>query len=662
MLKHLFYCLLLQLFLIILFSVFPRVRSEVSAQSLSLTVEPPVTEIMIKPGRFVSQKYTLKNQGEDTLMSVVLSGFNENGLADINSHDMVIDWINPVSAKLSSDITPDTRDLKITSPVVSRDLSTVLLIDPFLLPKNGRLDLILNISPAKSTKEQDYYMALVFSSNPKFPARENRSQFNQSLAGLLLVTVTESGLKKIVEIPEFNLPVIHDSFSPLEVDIQVKNSGQTYFRPNGNLVVIGPVGQAKFPLIPRVHLVGQSRPLLLEGMSENKISGFFLGKYQVRLDFVLDEGKIKIIREKTLFALPWKLATLIISTVLLITLMNKLKSRYKSSDLKHSKKVQTKKTRRKHTLSLLLLLELLPALFLNCQLFFPRSVFSANNPSSNIPVKAKLGFRSYVRIYGYTSPYTIVKAEAPRTYGTAVSDNNGFFFLDNLAVPDRVNEICLESLDAENRSGFPVCLPVPQGKIKKNLGPVFLPPTLSLSHNLFYVGQQAFASGRTLPYQTVKIALFEAKSDRSRLSNFTIGQVFAYKLPVLTTVSDYEGRFNFTLPTGKVSAFRLYAAGDYKDNPIPKSQTIYFYINPLSHFYFQRLLPLILWTITSGAICVALYLYDKKTGTISSLLKEINYFLSDFIDRKYAPFGVKLRLKRKRLWYNLRALLKLRQK
>src|SRR3972149_8504583 len=264
MLKHLFYCLLLQLFLIILFSVFPRVRSEVSAQSLSLTVEPPVTEIMIKPGRFVSQKYTLKNQGEDTLMSVVLSGFNENGLADINSHDMVIDWINPVSAKLSSDITPDTRDLKIISPVVSRDLSTVLLIDPFLLPKNGRLDLILNISPAKSTKEQDYYMALVFSSNPKFPARENRSQFNQSLAGLLLVTVTESGLKKIVEIPEFNLPVIHDSFSPLEVDIQVKNSGQTYFRPNGNLVVIGPVGQAKFPLIPRVHLVGQSRPLLLE--------------------------------------------------------------------------------------------------------------------------------------------------------------------------------------------------------------------------------------------------------------------------------------------------------------------------------------------------------------------------------------------------------------
>lgn len=572
------------LWLFLLFLLSHSQAAPVSAQSLSLTVSPPLFEIMIKPGRNVSLTFTITNLADDTLINTQIVPFDKSGLI-LDDLSRTVPW------------------LQVVSPASS-----------FVLKKGEEIKVIVNISPPEGTQEQDYYQALLFKSTPQPNLRGSQSNIQQSLAALIFASVTQTGLAKSAEISEFNLPVIIDSFSGFNIDISVKNTGKTYFYPNGNLLLKGPLGDIKYNVLPRIHLVDQERKILLEDIEENRISGFFLGKYNITAAFTLDEGTIGIKKEKVVYALPYKFISLFGAIFLIFKLIRK------------------KRLHGKKTLHILFLAVL--------SLNIPRAAFSQEIIPKGLSVQAEIPFRSYIRIYGLTSPNSMVVAEGTRTFGQSVSNHTGNFIIDNLALSPEVQEICLHTIDKDQRISYPLCLPSLPVLNKKNLGPVILPPTLSLSHNYFHIGQNAFATGQSLPSSVISVFLFNSRSDS--------------KIETLGVSTDENGKFNFKLPTNLNTGWRVYAAGSFEDNPIPKSHTLYFYVNTKTNIIISKILPILLWLITLIIICLMLYLYNYKTGNVSYFLLGLFEVWNLVNQKKLQPAVLNWRLKRKLLWYTVR--------
>ena len=247
------------LFLLLLTSYFLLLHpSCVFAQSLSLSVSPPLIEIMIKPGKSAVQSFKLKNLGDDSLINTQIVPFNEKGLI-LDSLEKTVPWMQIISPE-----------------------------KPFVLKKDEEKDVLLKINPGTQTKEQDYYQALMFKTAPLSDLRNSQSIVQQSVSALVITSVTSSGLSKSAAITDFNLPSLIDSFSGININLKVKNTGNTFFHTNGNLILKGAIGEIKYPLIPRIFMSGQEKELLIDDKTPNKITGFFLGKYTLKTDFVLD--------------------------------------------------------------------------------------------------------------------------------------------------------------------------------------------------------------------------------------------------------------------------------------------------------------------------------------------------------------------------------------
>lgn len=279
-----------------------------SAQTLSLSISPPLLEVFIKPGKSITQKYKLTNNGERTAITVKLAQLNENGIRETNVSE-TDKWISIIQ----SDI----------------DFSK-----PFTLESGQFKEFILTIQPSNELQEQDYYRALVFSTESSISAQSSASTISQDLVSPLLITLTSTGqVNKAAKISRFDMPEFLDSFGPFKVDIVVENTGNTYFRPNGLISLAGPLAKGTFKIEPNVVLPG-SKKVLKTTSSTDKVSslnlpGFYLGKYEVRVDFTLDESTIKIDQTRTFYALPWKAGLFLLFLYILVLILRKLRKRKK---------------------------------------------------------------------------------------------------------------------------------------------------------------------------------------------------------------------------------------------------------------------------------------------------------------------------------------------
>lgn len=291
------------IFIVTCFLILP---SNILAQNVSLSINPPLTEIMIKPGKSITHSVKIINSGDDALINVSWLEYDDKGLKTKDSES--VNW------------------LTILNPEVTVERAITLT-------KNGELDLVVKINPPANTEERDYYRALTVTSHPSPFEGFSQSKVSTTLASLFLISVSENGLEKKAIVTDFKLPLIHDSTSPLPLDIKVKNSGATFFRLNGKLSLTGFIGKADFRLIPQALLVNQEKRLSIEEKN-NQISGFYLGKYKLAYNFVLDEGNIQVRGEKIFYALPWKATFIGITLLLTLKIIKKLKKPLRQAEKK----------------------------------------------------------------------------------------------------------------------------------------------------------------------------------------------------------------------------------------------------------------------------------------------------------------------------------------
>jgi len=236
-----------------------------------------------------------------------------------------------------------------------------------------------------------------------------------------------------------------------------------------------------------------------------------------------------------------------------------------------------------------------------------------------IKISATIG-EPKLTLFGYTGADCLVYLQGQRVFEEINANSSGYFEFTKIFLPlpnPGYPELCLTSIDNQQRITFPTCLPpLPTGPYHIEIGPVLLPPTLTLSQGTFAPNQQVIASGQAIPNSTVNIYL---SNQKSRLS--LIKPALAYNLPHYQANANKDGSFEFNLPVN-YSKWRVFAASEFEENPSPKSNTLTFKVlTPLGWlfhllkqtilFLFNLLSPY-LWLLVILLELVAIYLLLKK--------------------------------------------------
>lgn len=293
----------------ILFSTFYFLVSvsTVSAQSVTLSIDPPVVEALLTPNKSFIQSFTLQATGSDLVAVPTIHLVKPEG----------------ISGHVTVDSTPvDPSHIPLTVVSLTHPLGV-----PFdIVGGEARFD--LQFEAASSDISEDVYLALVVKVGPG-ESFDKSSTTYPAISALILTTITPSGVLPInLEISGFDLPVIHDSWHTLSFSPELSNSTPIMIRPTGKFDIISPTGSTKssLDLFPSLILGNSSRRL--QSMTHDlptslswKPSWSNIGPYRFNL-LITTSGGTKLSQvEKVVWILPIRL---IIITILLLIIFYRL--------------------------------------------------------------------------------------------------------------------------------------------------------------------------------------------------------------------------------------------------------------------------------------------------------------------------------------------------
>jgi hypothetical protein len=204
-------------------------------------------------------------------------------------------------------------------------------------------------------------------------------------------------------------------------------------------------------------------------------------------------------------------------------------------------------------------------------------------------VSATIGQFTFT-LYGYTSPNALVTFEGVGIKDQTFADSTGFFQFRNRFSPFSPREACLTAQDQLGRNSNPLCLPPFPTNYNVNIGPVILPPTVSLNKSTYYVKDTVVVTGQTVPKTAVNLSLYQGKN----LLLKTVSPS-SFKFPEVQATSDVHGNFSVVLPSSKSTSYRLFTQTTYKKEVSPKSLTLSLSIFPIWMIIIQFLL--FLWQL-----------------------------------------------------------------
>jgi len=294
------------------------------AQSLSLGIYPPLLEVMIKPGKSITQVYKIINNGDvDLVLQSKIVPFepaDELGgiqLLENQPQSLSLDWFSFQNADLN-------------------------LGDQFVLKAQSDQQVVLKIKIPQNAPEDDYYLTLLFENQLEPLLSLSASQAQIKIGANILLTISESGEPpRKAEIIEFKvqsakLKVI-DSFTPPQFVLRIKNTGRSLFKPMGTITTTGWFGQ-KYPLnlLPENILTKSIRKIGCENDEETKIcrlkAKFLLGPYSAKVEFGLDKISNDYAAQVNFIALPIKLFGVVFFIIIILVFIIKLgQNRHKLS-------------------------------------------------------------------------------------------------------------------------------------------------------------------------------------------------------------------------------------------------------------------------------------------------------------------------------------------
>ncbi len=213
-------------------------------------------------------------------------------------------------------------------------------------------------------------------------------------------------------------------------------------------------------------------------------------------------------------------------------------------------------------------------------------------------------------IYGYTSPNNKVELTNPKIYDQTYSNDLGYFEFNHIIVPKLPGELCLVTTDTAKRQSVPTCIPPPPPtNYHTTIGPIILPPTISLDQNNLTPNQNISASGQSLPNTTLTIHLYQ-----KNLGSPLFPVALAFYLPQVTTQTDAHGNYSISLPSTYATSYRLFTTSMFQTDFVsPNSNTIYFTLPSFTTLIWQKyafyiiMLPLLIVSLIALAFLTKKY-------------------------------------------------------
>lgn len=231
-------------------------------------------------------------------------------------------------------------------------------------------------------------------------------------------------------------------------------------------------------------------------------------------------------------------------------------------------------------------------------------------------VSASIGAYRFI-LYGYTSPSALVTISGMGVYDQTFANRDGYFQFSNSFSPFSPREACLTSQDQLGRLTSPVCLPPFSTNRNVTIGPVILPPTVSLDKDVYYVGDEAILSGQSIPNSQIILSSF-VKSKSPQIITRIIKAVYADTIPQLTLKTDVKGNYSVALPSSSDESMRLFTQTKYNEQPSAQSINLNIKIWPVWMIVinFFKLIFLLLKPRLLELIIIA-----QLTGLVIYLLK-----------------------------------------
>ena len=159
-------------------------------------------------------------------------------------------------------------------------------------------------------------------------------------------------------------------------------------------------------------------------------------------------------------------------------------------------------------------------------------------------VTAKVG-EFYLNLSGFVSPFASVVLSSDGIFMRAtVADEKGNFYISSVLIKKGFSHFCLEAVDFKRIGESYTCINIPPATGSVTKDKIFLPPTLGLSKNVAYEGEEVLAFGYTMPNARV---------------NLDIGG------RIETVLADSSGYYIFRLKNLPAGTYQLFATARFQE-------------------------------------------------------------------------------------------------
>lgn len=293
-------------------------------QRTSISISPPLSEIVIQPGKSVTQAFNITNEGS----------------VDLEVTPTVVPFAPH----------PETGEPILLLNTARFPFATLQNLDkaldkPFLLKAKQSDQLVLRIAIPEKEKEKDYYVTLLLQTRPSGLTQLNETgSISQAYLGVhLLVSVSSSGEDRgNLAIHRFESAKFLDTFSTISPKLFVKNNGTTFTKAHGEIKIISLTGEIVklFPILPENVLSGGVRELhtSLPDPEDTKSAIpapftykplFLLGPYTITARVFAENQTAEEVTIQ-IFAFPFSLVAVVISLYLTRYVIAYVKKKYET--------------------------------------------------------------------------------------------------------------------------------------------------------------------------------------------------------------------------------------------------------------------------------------------------------------------------------------------
>jgi hypothetical protein len=228
---------------------------------------------------------------------------------------------------------------------------------------------------------------------------------------------------------------------------------------------------------------------------------------------------------------------------------------------------------------------------------------------AQVTISASIG-EPVLRLWGYGPSNSRVELGGNGVADFTYARVDGYFEFSRTYLPSPANllypELCLTGIDLVNRTTPPTCIPpLLANGFSYDIGPVILPPTISLDTGTTAPATQTGASGITIPNSEVIIVLAEGSDNESPINFSIVKPILAYYIPDYTVKSDSRGYFSFNMPNAIPDNWRVFAITTYSQGATsPKSNTLTLKVISPTTFALESIWKLILSLLTLPVLII----------------------------------------------------------